>query len=89
MNSTIETQPVQQTPEQLARVLEIQLAAQRQKREKARGSRGLGLAVGVVFIIIAAATALLILEHMLGELRGSRGAEMLPDSQPQIVSGAR
>ncbi len=89
MNSTIETQPVQQTPEQLARLLEIQLTAHRQKREKARGSRGLGLAIGVVFIVIAAAAALFILDHMLGELRGSRGADMPPDQQPPIVSGAR
>lgn len=87
MNSTSETQHVQQTPEQLERLLEIQLAGCRHKREKRSGNRNLSMGFGIIFIVVATAVALFALQHILGEMRSSRQAGSSPDAQESAALG--
>ena len=87
MNTTRETLPVQQTPEQLQRLLEVQLASQRHRREKRSGSRVAVLVAGIVFILIGAGAALFLLDHILRDLRSSRGPENAPPPPPGVVFG--
>ena len=54
-----------QTPEQLVRLLETQLAAQRARRKKPERNRVAFLVSSVLIIMAAAAIALMVLEQML------------------------
>jgi hypothetical protein len=54
-----------QTPEQLLRLLDTQLAAQRARRKKPERNRVVFLVSSVLIIMAAAAVALMMLEQML------------------------
>ena len=66
-----ETETAQTTPEQLLKLLGLQLATQRQRREHSKGNRTLILVGGVLFIVIAAVAAFFVLGQMLGDYRAS------------------
>jgi hypothetical protein len=53
-----------QTPEQLLRLLDAQLAAQRARRKKPERNRAVFLVSSLLIIVAAAAVALMILEEM-------------------------
>jgi hypothetical protein len=63
-----ETETPQATPEQLLQLLDSQLAMQRAERASAGRNRVAFLIGGVLFIIIGAGIALLILSQMLSDL---------------------
>ena len=63
-----EIQTAQTTPEQLLQMLDTQLAMQRAQRGTGGRHRAMLLAGGVLFIIIAAGVALLVLAQMLSDL---------------------
>ena len=73
-----ETRIPQATPEQLVKLLELQLSAKRGSRTEDTGSRrGVLLAGGLLFIVAACGAALLILQYLLSDLR-ERGAARTP-----------
>lgn len=57
------------TPEQLMRMLDAQLAAARSHREQAGRNRATILVGGILFIVLAAGAALLVLDEMLMNMR--------------------
>ena len=59
------------TPEQLVQILERELASRRSHRPWTSRNRATILMVGVLFIMIAAGAAFLVLDHMLQDLRQS------------------
>ena len=63
-----QTETTQATPEQLLRILDAQLAAQRMQRGTTGRHRTLLLAGGILFILIGAGVALMVLSQMLAEL---------------------
>jgi hypothetical protein len=56
------------TPDQLLKILELQIAAQRSKRQGGKRHRGLILAGGMILIIVGALVAFLVLQQMLLDL---------------------
>jgi hypothetical protein len=60
-----ETESTSQTPEQLMRLLDVQLDAQRARRKKPERNRVAFLVSSVLIIMAGAAVALMILEQML------------------------
>ncbi|MDR3406586.1 MAG: hypothetical protein P4L99_29140 [Chthoniobacter sp.] len=64
-----ETETGQSTPEQLLQMLDAQLAAQRSHRAQSGRNRATILVVGILFIVIAASAALLVLDQMLMDMR--------------------
>ena len=62
------------TPEQLVQILERELAARRSHRPWTSRNRATILVVGVLFIVIGAGVALLVLDQMLADLRQNGGA---------------
>ena len=66
-----ETETAQATPEQLLKLLDLQLSAQRQHRENSKRNRALILVVGVLFIVVAATAALLALGQMIEDYRAT------------------
>jgi hypothetical protein len=70
MHSTKETGPVQQTPEQLLRQLEVQRGPRRAGHGRSDGSRAAMLILGIAAIVVGACIALWLLEHFLRDLRG-------------------
>ncbi len=63
------------TPEQLLQMLDLQLALRRAQRGPAGRNRAMLLAGGVLFILIGAGVALLVLAQMLADLpQGGRRA---------------
>jgi hypothetical protein len=86
MNSTRETAPVQQTPEQLVKLLELQLGARRARREKSPASRAVGLTAGIVMILVGAAAALLVLQHLISDMRASGTANEGANGQSLLVT---
>ena len=75
MNETRNAPP---TPEQLVKLLELQLSATRGRNAEDTGSRRVVvLAGGLLFIVAACGAALLILQYLLSDLR-ERGAARTP-----------
>ena len=64
-----ETETAQATPEQLLKLLDLQLSAQRQHRETSHRNRATILVLGVLFVVAAAAAALLVLGQMVEDYR--------------------
>ena len=70
-----EIETSQATPEQLLQLLDARMAMQRAQRDAGGRNRGVLLAGGVLFILIAAGVALLVLTQILAELpQGGRAA---------------
>ena len=69
MRAEKETETKGATPEQLMEILNQQLASQRSHREGASRNRAIILVAGVLFIVVAAGVALLVLDQMLADLR--------------------
>jgi len=57
------------TPEELVKMLDCELASQRSHRPATSRNRAIILVVGVLFIVIAAGVALLVLDQMLADIR--------------------
>jgi hypothetical protein len=64
-----EIETSQPTPEQLLQMLEAQLAAKRSQRTQSSRNRATILVAGVLFIVVAAGAALLVLDQTLVGLR--------------------
>jgi hypothetical protein len=62
------------TPEQLLQILEAQLAVQRSQHAKTGRNRATTLGIGILFILIMAGGALLVLEQMLQDMRPANRA---------------
>lgn len=75
------------TPEQLLSLLELQLAAQRQKRKGRAQSRPLFLAGSLLLIVGGAVAAFIVLHGMLGNVLQSEGT--IPLAPPAQIANAR
>ena len=80
-----EIQSPDATPEQLVQLLEAQLAAHRSRRAQSGRNRAIILVSGIVFIVVAAGAALLILDQMLMNLRENGR----PTSTPMATPGGK
>jgi hypothetical protein len=74
-----ETETTQSTPEQLLQMLDAQLVAQRSHRAQSGRNRAIILVVGILFIVVAASAALLVLDQMLMDM---------PHGDRPLVSGS-
>jgi hypothetical protein len=72
----------QSTPEELLRLIDAQIVAQRSHRTKASRNRATILAFGLLFIILAAGGALLVLNQMLLDLRQPDRASAMISARP-------
>jgi hypothetical protein len=81
MSDSKETQSAGPTPEQLMQMLDLELSANRSQRTNANRNRAMILVVGVLFIVIAAGGAFLVLDQMLQDLR-QNGQVPQPASTP-------
>jgi len=77
MNVMKEIETSESTPEQLLQMLEAQLAAQRSQRAQSGRNRATILVTGILFIVVAAGAALLVLDQMLVDLRQSDRPPMM------------
>lgn len=76
-NNPQPSKPAEPTPEQLLKLLDLQIAASRSRRDQAPARRGLGISVALLLIIVAIVGALLILQQMVSDLPApSRTNEM-------------
>jgi hypothetical protein len=71
MNALKQIESAESTPEELLVFLDTQLAAQRSQRAKPGRNRAIMLVCGVLFIVLGAGIALLVLDQMLVDLRQS------------------
>jgi hypothetical protein len=62
------SKPGEPTPEQLLKLLDLQIAASRAKRDQAAPRRGLGITVALLLVIVAIVGALLVLRQMVAEM---------------------
>jgi len=69
------------TPEQLLQMIDLQLASQRSQRAQSGRNRATILVGGILFIIVIAGAALLVLDQMLMDLR--------PDGRPATATPAQ
>jgi hypothetical protein len=69
MEAPNQTETAQPTPEQLLKLLDLQLARERTRREKKSRNRASFLVAGILVIIVAAAVSLLVAQQLLAELR--------------------
>ncbi|MEZ0256052.1 MAG: hypothetical protein ACAI37_12285 [Chthoniobacter sp.] len=69
MKDMKQTESPDATPEQLMQMLDLQLAVQRSHREQSGRNRATILVGGVLFIIVAAGVALLVLDQMLMDIK--------------------
>jgi len=77
-----QTKSNEPTPEQLMRLLDFQIEAQRARRASAPQRRGIFLAAGVLFIIFAAVASLILLSDMVRDLpRPDREIERPPAAE--------
>jgi hypothetical protein len=76
----IETAPT--TPEQLLKMLDAQMAARRAERTHSGRNRTMLLVGGVLFIVIAAGVALMVLSQMLSDLQHGERRPTAQTSQP-------
>jgi hypothetical protein len=63
-----ETETSESTPEELLKMLDAQLAVQRSQRGNSARNRAIILVGGVLFIVIGAGAALLVLDQMLADM---------------------
>jgi hypothetical protein len=63
-----QTKSAEPTPEQLLKLLDLQIAAKRERRAATPSRRGALIAVALVVIICGALVALLILQQMIADL---------------------
>jgi hypothetical protein len=73
MEVSQQTETTPPTPEQLLKLLDLQLAHERGKRAHKSRNRATFLVVGILFIIVAAGIALVVAQGLLSELH-DRGA---------------
>ncbi len=73
MDATNQTETAQPTPEQLLKLLDVQLAGARGKRAGKSRNRATFLVAGILFIIAATGIALFVAGQLLAELQ-ERGA---------------
>lgn len=78
-----ETGTGEQTPEQLLKILETEIATRRSAHRNAGRNRAILLVGGLLFIVIFAGVALLVLEQMLAEL--PRGRQDPPPGSEQAA----
>lgn len=76
-----EIETSQATPEQLLQLLDARMEMQRAQRTTGGRNRGVLLAGGVLFILIAAGVALLVLSQMLAERPQNGGAAPVPAAE--------
>lgn len=76
MNVPQQTESPQPTPEQLLRMLDMQMTQERTKRAGKTRNRGIFLVVGLVFIFVAACAALMVAQNMLMDLKNPDPANM-------------
>ena len=57
------------TPEELLRILDLEIAARRSHREKGSRNRAIILVVGLLIIVMGGGAALLVLDQMLADMR--------------------
>lgn len=69
MRATKEIENAGATPEQLLQIIEAELASHCSHRGGANRNRAIILVVGILFIVMAAGGALLVLEQMLTDLQ--------------------
>jgi hypothetical protein len=69
MKDVKETETTSSTPEELMRILDVEIASRRSHREKSSRNRAIFMVFGVLIIVIAAGAALLVLDQMLADLR--------------------
>jgi hypothetical protein len=79
-----EIESAEATPEQLLQMLDAQLAVQRSQRTGSGRNRATILVAGILFIVVAAGAALLVLNQMLVDLPRGEGPR---DSSPARISG--
>jgi hypothetical protein len=82
-----ETESPDSTPEQLMQMLDIQLAMQRSHRAKSGRNRAIFLAGGILFIVIAAGAALLVLDDMIRNLGENRPPRTPAPATPAPAAG--
>ena len=73
-----ETEIEEATPEQLMRMLDGELLSHRSQRTDRGRNRAILLVAGLLFIVIAAGVALLVLDQMLSEMRQNGAAHASP-----------
>jgi hypothetical protein len=73
------------TPEQLLQMIDAQLAAQRSQREQSGRNRATILVGGILFIVVAAGAALLVLDEMLMDLPRDKA----PAASAQAPAGGK
>lgn len=78
MEATKQTETGQPTPEQLLKLLDMQLAQERSKRANKSRNRATFLAVGILSILAAAGVALLVAQGLVVELRDRGALEPIP-----------
>jgi hypothetical protein len=69
-----QTGSAEATPEQLVAMLDRELATKRSHKPWTSRNRATILVVGVLFIVVGAGVALLVLDQMLADLRQNGGA---------------
>lgn len=74
MKALKENETHEATPEQLLQMLDAQLASQRSQKGVARRNRAIILVAGVLFIVVAAGAALMVLSQMLEDYRQNGSA---------------
>ena len=73
MEAAKQTESTPPTPEQLLKLLDLQLGQERSKRERKSRNRATFLVTGIFFIIVAGAISLVVAQQLLADLH-DRGA---------------
>lgn len=84
METSQQTETAQPTPEQLLKLLDLQLAQERGKRARKSRNRATILVAGILFIVVAAGGALIIAQSLLAEMK-DRAASAPPSGQMEEV----
>ncbi len=79
MEATKQTETPQPTPEQLLKLLDLQLQQERSKRTHKSRNRATILVVGILAILAAAGVALVVAQGMLAELHDRGTLVPAPD----------
>jgi hypothetical protein len=78
MEAPNQTETAQPTPEQLLKLLDLQLARERTRREKKSRNRASFLVAGILVIIVGAAVSLLVAQQLLAELHQRDAIQPIP-----------
>ena len=78
MEATKQTETPQPTPEQLLKLLDLQMERERSKRASRSRNRATFLAVGILSILAAAGVALIVAQGLMMELREQGGQQANP-----------